>query len=218
LYEQKKKCTLDEVFDIQTKKPEVPQAWLDQVDNRPTSSVVVLPGPGFGKGRRQMGPSQQSGLWDQRAHADNNYGPFGYRELDPAFLQMAADQAKGRNGGKKNQTKKGIPQDGQESSDIFVPGPQDLHVAMANGEELTRSQMLACGFDVDDTPGEFDDLDDFEGYGELYGGEALEAFKLIDDFIVNLESCDKALLDVIQQAYGLLTSEGQAKLAQEGLR
>ena len=222
LYEQKKKCDLGDVFDIQQKKVDVPENWLDQVDDR--STVVRYPagphtGGNFSRRQSHYGGASHVGqpsLWDQRQGGDG-YGPFGFNELDPAYLQAAASEAKERGkGGKKDRSKKGNRQDGQGNSESYVPGPLDE----ADGLGFVAADRLIVMGDaeVDDMPGFDDELNDLNGYGEKYGAEALEAFEMIDDFLVNLEECDEPLLEIITTAYNLLTSDGQMKIAQNGLR
>ena len=80
LYEQKKKCTLDEVFNIQQKIVEVPADWLSRVDTSRSVHPVVYKG---GKekdfphpGRRHPAYTEQESLWDQRS-AGSDFGIHG---------------------------------------------------------------------------------------------------------------------------------------------
>jgi hypothetical protein len=205
LYEQKKKCTLDEVFDIQQKRVEVPEQWLAQVDN--SRSMPVIPDGKMGKSNRwgrygHMGISSES-LWDQRGMAGDGYSAK--LEKDIAYLQAAADEARGKGqGGVKDQTKKESHRAGNVDPS-FVSGPLD-----EMNEELLYRQ------EDNDSPGF--DLDDLLGLEEKYGADAFEAYGMIDDFLVNLEEADEALMDIIQQCYAMMTTEGQLGLAEKGMR
>jgi hypothetical protein len=188
LYEQKKKCTLDEVFLIEERKVEVPPLWLDQVCN-----VSHFPVP-HKNSFHNTNQTHRESLWDQRSNS-----PMGYSELDPEFLKSAAEEAmvrSGKQGGKRDKLKKEVPQDGLENSS-FVPGPLD---------EMAMQR-------TDDLPGmDDDDLEDHLGLIEKYGGEVFEAYTMVDDFLANLEEIDEALMDIIQQCYAMMTSQGRMEL------
>jgi PRTRC genetic system protein A len=216
LYEQKKKCLLGDVFELPPPKTvDVPTGWLDQVADRTNVSNFPTVHQGGHHHRRHPAYQEHPSLWDQRGGGDG-YGPFGFNELDPAYLQNAAAQAKDRGqGGKKNKSKKGTHQGGLGSSESYVPGPLDEQDGL---EYMTAERIIAQGVaEVDDLPG-FDDLDDLEGYGEKYGAEALEAYQMIEDFLDNLEECDEPLMEIIKHAYAILSTEGQMDIAQNGLR
>lgn len=189
LYEQKKKCTLGELFDIQVKDIKVPADWLAQVELR-TAVIPQFPG----KSRRSSFSVQDS-LWDQTAgHSEMPFGfaPGGHNEL------LLANKG---HGGNQNQKKANIGGVVENEDADYVKGPLDFSTPYA-----------------DEATGEYDELEDLEGYGALYGGEALEAFNTIQDFLINLEECDEPLLDLIKQMYSSLTTNGQMKIATEGMR
>lgn len=178
LYEQKKKCTLGEVFDVKAKETTVPAEWLNQVeDSKPKYNLQVI------NNNRNL----PSSLWDQTSNGSRQ--PFGFNEIDARHVAE-------RNGGKKNSEKKEVEKRREETLSTewpYVPGPMDLDMP-----------SIA--------------IEDTNGYAEIYGPDAAEAYCLIDDFLPNLEECDEALLDLITQCHGLLSSGGQMKLATEGIR
>lgn len=202
---------MDEVFHIEERKIEVPAEWLTQVDNVRSTYPSIPQNNRF---------SRQSSMWDQRSGSEQ--GPFGFMEHSPEFLKQAAEEAMYKDGrgkgGRKNNSKKGLVLVGStETADDFIPGPLDE----SNEAQETLMQDIFGRHEDGMYPvgdASIEDLDDLEGYGAKYGGEALEAWKLIDDFMPNLEECDDILLDIIRGAYAIMTSEGQMKIAQEGIR
>lgn len=106
-----------------------------------------------------------------------------------------------------------------------------LELMSNNGGRSSKKSEMVAERDLSDplswshiVPGPLDnlaqerlELDDVNGFGALYGPEALEAYSTIDDFLVSLEECDEALLDIISQCYNMLTRAGQNKLATEGI-
>ena len=200
LYDTKKSCVLGDVFDIPVqRKAEVKQEWLDQVDLRTYST----PAP--------YRPQQRS-MWDnQTAHIPNPSSklPFGFEESSA----LNSPDSEGRGGHKNTKGKEGgiskspnlgswpYSQEGFveiEAGDIFVPGPND--------EALLERVM---GFsDSNEVAMEI---------AEKYGKEEAESYTIIDDFLANLEGIDEGLMDIITQAYAMMSTEGQMKLAQNGL-
>ena len=212
LYEQKKTCTLEEVFLIEDKVVDVPVSWLDKVNN----FTVPNTKPGIPRGTRHRS------MWDQRDGSTQD--PFGYAEYrgytehSPEFLKQAAEQSKG-SGETRDSSKKGPVQDGikEENGKLneYVPGPLDEDpMAWFLDDDMALTDDLHHTNDSDDS----DDLEDLEGYGVLYGPEALEAWKVVEDFMRNFEECDEILFELIRESYSMLTSEGQMKIAQEGMR
>ena len=203
LYEQKKACTLDDVFHIENKKVEVPTSWLNRVSNlAPVGSRLNTP-------RVTRHPS----MWDQREGSSQDpfnylesFGEQGYTEYSPEFLKLAAEQAKGM-GEKGNRSKKELTLAGKKwlTANDYVLGPLD--------EDPVEGE-----FHIDNDLIDMDEPEDLEGYGALYGADAVEAWEIIEDFMVNLEECDEILLELIKGAYSILTTEGQMKIAQEGMR
>ena len=190
LYEQKKECTLEDVFETPPKKAiVVPQDWLDQVDNK-TQYQSRLPAP----------YQRQPSLWDQRA--DSKGMPFGFDEID-------ASDIRGKTGGKGKNGKKLEDLDDDDignfsnwlgaglSGEVYVPGPLD-------------------GSELNGIPGFDDEIND--DYLQMYGKEAAEAHELIDNFLINLENCDEPLQDIISMCYEMLTDKGKMKIAHNGLR
>lgn len=57
----------------------------------------------------------------------------------------------------------------------------------------------------------------YEEFSEEYGVDCAEAYDLIDSFMADLEGCDKGLLDIARQAYGLMTEKGRTEFETNGL-
>ena len=192
LYEQKKECTLADVFDIEEKKVEVPKEWLDQVENK------MMAPSGIGK-PFEYGSRHRS-LWDQSTNGLGSPWGYGYdfEEIDGESL----GNWKG-----KDSPKKGGDQ-AHETDPIFdsyVPGPLDT-LGMEDYSEVE-----------DNFPG-FDDGEVRDDYVHKYGKEAAESAALIDDFLVNLEDCDEPLNEIISTCYSMLSERAKDKIAHEGLR
>lgn len=200
LYEQKKKCVLGELFDIQVKDVKVPADWLAQVELRTlTPPPPLLPGS---RRRHHNPPFAQNSLWDQTETPG---------EPRPLLL---ANKGHGGNQNQKNGNTS-IFVDNPDAD--YVAGPLDFSTPHPFDPDHYNDVFRQQGMpeEEDDLLG---DLDDLEGYGILYGKEALESFNMIQDFLPNLEECDEPLLDLIAQLYSNLTTSGQMKIANEGIR
>lgn len=57
----------------------------------------------------------------------------------------------------------------------------------------------------------------YEAIEEMFGVDAADAYDDIDSAIVHLENCDAPLLDIIRQAYNMMSKDGQAELQTKGL-
>jgi hypothetical protein len=57
----------------------------------------------------------------------------------------------------------------------------------------------------------------YEAIQEEHGTDAADAYDSIDMEIIHLEGCDEPLLDIIRQAYNLLSKDGQQTLQTVGL-
>lgn len=94
-----------------------------------------------------------------------------------------------------------------------------------NGDTTFAKMTNVVEIPSDDIEGDLDPVgpDDFEPHSEMFeeikashGVEAAKAHDLIDDFLTALESCDKALMDIAKQCYGLMTEAGRANLETNG--
>ncbi len=185
LYEQKKKCTLDEVFVIpEVKKVIVPAEWLAQVDEKSYTTTKSLPAT----------HRQHPSLWDQRSNG-TSWGLPGFDEISPGDFDFNKGKGKG-NGGQKNQPKK---------EETFDDWPYTQQRTCDMPDPLTFSE-------------ETDDIapSDLE-YHEL-GKEVAEAYEMITTFLTDLEEQDEPLLEVIQEAYALLSDSGRMIIATNGMR
>jgi len=195
LYEDKRTCKLDEVFEVAQKEVAVPKEWLDQVDSKSHSQQNF---PSYVPGRS---------MWDNLRNPNSEL-PFGFQEVYSEDLR----DPKGRGGHKNTKGKGNVSQEpdlgrwpyvqegqlGTEDGDIFVAGPNDVEGIEILGVDVDSSELTI-------------------EIAEKYGKEAADSYGIIDDFLVNLEQCDEGLLDIINQCYALLSSQGQNKLATEGI-
>lgn len=223
LYEAKKRCGLDEVFDVPP-KPEslVPKEWLDNVEVRTftapaqggTSTGRYNPPPAYGGGGvvHTVGRGgTASKIPDLRSASQRILsGPL-VRDSDGQLGHQTRSlwdeiSASDLNGG-----------GGLYSSLENVMGtPEDIYINPKTGCVEARPDEAVIEEEEDPVGDNTFLTGEFEHNVREYGMDLAEAKDSIDTDICQLEGQDELLLDVIRNAYGMLTTKGQDDLATNG--
>lgn len=196
LYEAKIECKIGDIFDIEETKLEIDPTWLSKIS--PPTTLPVTHSRHSSQMYDVYGAPLKVSNFDKDFGAGRSMAGHPIYDFDgPDYGQQAFMELGGvtiestkKQEGKDLKTQK----KSSKTKDVIVPGPQDKVIP----------EMLP--------------LEDLNGYGELYGMEAEQAFQIVDDFLVALESADDALEDIVNQCVNLMTSSGKAKLMTSGLQ
>lgn len=194
LYEDKTKCELSDIFDLPPKEEiSIPTEWLDKVTNSSTQSWSGQGKGGvrFDKRGTGLGAKPTSSEWDKSW--ESYYGIGDDKVEDDLSLkwtpEMERDYIRSLMKGDQVQLKDG---------EIYVPGPNDP-VDSGDISEVSVSP-------------------NYDYYFAQYGEDVAEAYENISGELEELAPADEVLQEIISQAYQLLSSEGQMKLATNGIR
>ncbi len=185
---EKRTASMDDVFETPNLGKSDP-AWLDKVEVKTYSSFK--PGQ-VGMGQRNSG----------KGEFGSGIRPFTEETMSDDWIRQHYGA------GHRRRRPADVDEDGvvmQRNNDAppmpsdFVPGPLGLDPDM--------------DLDDDDTFLLFQD----QYIASTYGEEVAEAKSTIEENIGEVEGADEVVLDLIKQLYAVLSSEGQMKLATEGI-
>jgi PRTRC genetic system protein A len=220
--EDRKAAELEDIFDVPVKEVKVPSEWLEKVQTfqpqqpalhgwygraHPGNARNVDVAGGHGKNRRR----------DFEFSGHNGTFEDLYTELD-----MALDFALAREG--MEAPWRGT--DSYEDSDRPRPGTMAVYSEgraqprLVDVRTMTPQEVNTLGKrgilveELDSLPlaaGEYD------ANAINYGKDAAEAHEQITAYLSDLEGCDDLLVEILHETYSLLSTDGQGRIAQNGL-
>lgn len=104
-----------------------------------------------------------------------------------------------------------------DGDDIGWDDPANYEVMTATGSYEGEEESLGLDRETDEPQDAEPRSIYYDEFLEGFGEDCAEAYDLIDSFMADLEGCDKGLLDIARQAYGLMTEKGRTELETNGL-
>lgn len=231
LYEDKKICKLEDVFEFPEEKiPQVPKEWLDKVQvNSPVNTGKwinkVSPPAGYKSLWEQFGKNEApTGKESRRAEKkpENSLSQEEQNLRKKVLLGICTPSEE-----KFALDRKIVTEEELNSELDKFPFPKSL-LDSFNEELFTINPKTGCPELIEETyvPGPQDEEDEddpvgrmggeYEYYAQQYNTDVADAKDAIDTDIPILSGCDEALVDIIRQAYDLLGEKGRAELANNG--
>lgn len=224
IHDVKKEASIEDIFMVPTKEIKVPSEWLDRVK---TMSYIYSgkqnPASSWG-GRRESrnGAGRRGGNGKPPYQYDFSSYEDGVAEVY-ADLYTDADLEADHRLALEHM---GIPwmgrgeqEDEIASREIIVRNP---NMDKREPTALSPEGRISYGKREEEEEKESDGLQlltsgDYEYHCAEYGKDVADAYEQIEVWIPELEGNDELLLCVISNAYMLLSTDGQSKLAQVGL-
>jgi hypothetical protein len=219
----KREAQLDEIFDFPKLNSQTPVQWLDKVK---TGSQVYTKGTAAGtKGELVVVRNARGDTHSLEVVREGKSWPP--REAYSRALERGRKvEVEGRAG-------RANPSSIERDLFSHIEGLGDdepafghFYKADEGSPILTPQDLKALGVEdsVRDSHGSFlnkmhemDEADQYAEHACNYGTEAADAMEQIGIYILDLQEEDKLLLEIIHQAYDLMSEEGQARFQTNGL-
>lgn len=232
----KHNCDLNELFEITQEEVEVPESWLERIhENKHYSKHKFT---GFGNGKR-FDPDDDD-LYTGLGHG---YGRGGSAEsLDdlvrnrylgkPLALVKTESQAGANQENKHSNHQKNSQGENAENSESF--SSQEIYQSIQELEFNPKTGTMVPKKDLEEERASYrnpsssiknavvigigkNDPSYLDYLTAQYGSEVADGYDQVTAGLTELDGCDEILLDVIREAYSLLTTNGQLDLAQKGM-